>query len=150
MSNLNQRQVQKLLQKLSPQQIQMIKLLELPALQLEQRIKQETFSFLCCSRSVFLTFALDQRRHRFGDGLAVRVKEEHLDLCRLRPVGVRPLERHGFFILRSFARGIGSMPRFFRKMKQQIEAIAVMLFVPKSHLYKQKQNNASQLTIRRD
>ena len=30
MSNLNQRQVQKLLQKLSPQQIQMIKLLELP------------------------------------------------------------------------------------------------------------------------
>jgi len=33
---------------------------------------------------------------------------------------------------------IGSMPRFFRKMKQQIEAIAVMLFVPKSHLYKQK------------
>lgn len=32
---------QKLLQKLSPQQIQMIKLLELPAIQLEQRIKQE-------------------------------------------------------------------------------------------------------------
>lgn len=30
MSNINQRQVQKLLQKLSPQQIQMIKLLELP------------------------------------------------------------------------------------------------------------------------
>ena len=85
---------------------------------------------IACSRSVFLVFVLDQRRHRFGDGLAVRVKEEHLDLRRLRPVGVRPLERHGFFILRSFARGIGSMPRFFRKMKQQIEAIAVMLFVP--------------------
>ncbi|HNW51360.1 MAG TPA: RNA polymerase factor sigma-54 [Prolixibacteraceae bacterium] len=32
---------QKLLQKLSPQQIQMIKLLELPAMQLEQRIKRE-------------------------------------------------------------------------------------------------------------
>jgi len=32
---------QKLLQKLSPQQIQMIKVLELPALQLEQRIKKE-------------------------------------------------------------------------------------------------------------
>lgn len=32
---------QRLLQKLSPQQIQMIKLLELPAIQLEQRIKQE-------------------------------------------------------------------------------------------------------------
>ena len=32
---------QKLLQKLSPQQIQMIKLLELPAIQLEQRIKRE-------------------------------------------------------------------------------------------------------------
>jgi RNA polymerase sigma-54 factor len=32
---------QKLLQKLSPQQIQLIKLLELPALQLEQRIKKE-------------------------------------------------------------------------------------------------------------
>lgn len=41
MPSINQRQVQKLLQKLSPQQIQMIKLLELPALQLEQRIKQE-------------------------------------------------------------------------------------------------------------
>ena len=41
MSNINQRQVQKLLQKLSPQQIQMIKLLELPAVQLEQRVKQE-------------------------------------------------------------------------------------------------------------
>ncbi|MFI3288851.1 MAG: RNA polymerase factor sigma-54 [Rikenellaceae bacterium] len=38
---LNQRQVMSLQQKLSPQQIQMIKLLELPTLQLEQRIKQE-------------------------------------------------------------------------------------------------------------
>ena len=41
MSSINQRQVQKLQQKLSPQQIQMIKLLELPAIQLEQRVKQE-------------------------------------------------------------------------------------------------------------
>ena len=41
MPTLSQTQVQKLLQKLSPQQIQMIKLLELPAIQLEQRIKQE-------------------------------------------------------------------------------------------------------------
>ena len=32
---------QKLLQKLSPQQIQVIKLLEIPTLQLEQRIKKE-------------------------------------------------------------------------------------------------------------
>jgi RNA polymerase sigma-54 factor len=32
---------QKLLQKLSPQQIQVIKLLEIPAIQLEQRIKSE-------------------------------------------------------------------------------------------------------------
>ncbi len=38
---LNQRQVMSLQQKLSPQQIQMIKLLELPIMQLEQRIKQE-------------------------------------------------------------------------------------------------------------
>ena len=38
---LNQRLQQKLLQKLSPQQIQMIKLLEVPALELEQRIKEE-------------------------------------------------------------------------------------------------------------
>ncbi len=38
---LNQRQVMSLQQKLSPQQIQMIKLLELPTMQLEQRIKQE-------------------------------------------------------------------------------------------------------------
>ncbi len=41
MSAISQKQVQKLLQKLSPQQIQMIKLLELPTIQLEQRIKQE-------------------------------------------------------------------------------------------------------------
>ncbi len=38
---LNQRLQQKLLQKLSPQQIQMIKLLEIPTMQLEQRIKKE-------------------------------------------------------------------------------------------------------------
>ncbi len=38
---INQRQQLSLQQKLSPQQIQMIKLLELPAVQLEQRIKQE-------------------------------------------------------------------------------------------------------------
>ncbi len=41
MSAISQSQIQKLLQKLSPQQIQMIKLLELPAMQLEARIKQE-------------------------------------------------------------------------------------------------------------
>ncbi len=39
--SINQRQVLSLQQKLSPQQIQMIKLLELPTVQLEQRIKQE-------------------------------------------------------------------------------------------------------------
>ncbi len=38
---LKQRLQQKLLQKLSPQQIQMIKLLEIPSMQLEQRIKSE-------------------------------------------------------------------------------------------------------------
>ncbi|MBS3769769.1 MAG: RNA polymerase factor sigma-54 [Bacteroidales bacterium] len=38
---LKQSLEQKLLQKLSPQQIQMIKMLEIPTLQLEQRIKQE-------------------------------------------------------------------------------------------------------------
>jgi len=38
---LNQKLQQKLLQKLSPQQIQMIKLLEIPTLQIEQRIKKE-------------------------------------------------------------------------------------------------------------
>ena len=38
---INQKQVLSLQQKLSPQQIQMIKLLELPTIQLEQRIKQE-------------------------------------------------------------------------------------------------------------
>ena len=38
---LKQRLQQKLLQKLSPQQIQMIKLLEIPAMQMEQRIKKE-------------------------------------------------------------------------------------------------------------
>jgi RNA polymerase sigma-54 factor len=38
---LKQKLQQKLLQKLSPQQIQMIKLLEIPTMQLEQRIKRE-------------------------------------------------------------------------------------------------------------
>ena len=38
---INQKQVLSLQQKLSPQQIQLIKLLELPPVQLEQRIKQE-------------------------------------------------------------------------------------------------------------
>ncbi len=38
---LKQRLQQKLLQKLSPQQIQMIKLLEIPTMQIEQRIKKE-------------------------------------------------------------------------------------------------------------
>jgi len=38
---LKQRLQQKLLQKLSPQQIQLIKLLEIPTLQLEQRVKKE-------------------------------------------------------------------------------------------------------------
>ena len=38
---INQKQVLSLQQKFSPQQIQMIKLLELPTVQLEQRIKQE-------------------------------------------------------------------------------------------------------------
>lgn len=38
---LKQRLQQKLLQKLSPQQIQMIKLLEIPTMQLDQRIKKE-------------------------------------------------------------------------------------------------------------
>ncbi|MDR2936454.1 MAG: RNA polymerase factor sigma-54 [Rikenellaceae bacterium] len=41
MAGLNQYSLQKMMQKLSPQQLQMIRLLELPALQLEQRIKQE-------------------------------------------------------------------------------------------------------------
>ncbi len=41
MNKLSQSQVQKMLQRLSPQQIQMIKLLELPTIQLEQRIKKE-------------------------------------------------------------------------------------------------------------
>jgi len=39
--SLKQSLQQKLLQKLSPQQIQMIKLLEVPTLQIEQRIKKE-------------------------------------------------------------------------------------------------------------
>ncbi len=41
MAELSQRQLLKQQQTLSPQQIQMVKLLELPTLQLEQRIKQE-------------------------------------------------------------------------------------------------------------
>jgi RNA polymerase sigma-54 factor len=38
---LNQKLSQKLLQKLSPQQIQLIKLLQVPSVQMEQRVKQE-------------------------------------------------------------------------------------------------------------
>ena len=38
---LRQIQSQKLLQKLSPQQIQLMKLLQLPTIALEQRIKEE-------------------------------------------------------------------------------------------------------------
>ena len=38
---ISQRQIQKMQQTLSPQQIQMIKLLELPTIMLEQRVKQE-------------------------------------------------------------------------------------------------------------
>ena len=38
---LNQRLQQKLLQKLSPQQILLMKLLQIPSMALEQRIKQE-------------------------------------------------------------------------------------------------------------
>jgi RNA polymerase sigma-54 factor len=38
---LKQKLQQKLQQKLSPQQIQMIKLLELPSIRLEQRVKEE-------------------------------------------------------------------------------------------------------------
>ena len=41
MSTINQKQLLRLSQKLSPQQIQMIKLLELHTMQLEQRVKQE-------------------------------------------------------------------------------------------------------------
>ncbi|MDR2891211.1 MAG: RNA polymerase factor sigma-54 [Alistipes sp.] len=41
MADLSQKQILRLQQTLSPQQIQMIKLLELPTMQLEQRIKQE-------------------------------------------------------------------------------------------------------------
>ena len=41
MADLNQRLEQKLQQKLSPQQIQLIKLLELPVVELEQRVKKE-------------------------------------------------------------------------------------------------------------
>ena len=39
--NLNQKQQQSLQQKLSPQQLQYIKLLQLPTIALEQRIKEE-------------------------------------------------------------------------------------------------------------
>ena len=38
---LNQKLSQKLLQKLSPQQIQLIKLLQVPSVQMGQRVKQE-------------------------------------------------------------------------------------------------------------
>ncbi len=41
MAEISQKQILKMQQKLSPQQIQMIKLLELPTLQLEKRVRQE-------------------------------------------------------------------------------------------------------------
>ena len=59
---ISQKQLLKQQQTLSPQQIQMIKLLELPALQLEQRIKQEI------EENPVLEEEEDQRENEEGDG----------------------------------------------------------------------------------
>lgn len=67
---LKQSLQQKLLQKLSPQQIQMIKLLELPTLQLEQRIKKEI------EENPALEEASDRERDSFEDNNEDNEKNE--------------------------------------------------------------------------
>ncbi len=62
MVEISQKQLLKQQQTLSPQQIQMIKLLELPALQLEQRIKQEI------EENPVLEEEEDQRKNEEGEG----------------------------------------------------------------------------------
>lgn len=58
---LKQRLQQKLLQKLSPQQIQLIKLLEVPTIQLEQRIKKELEENPVLEEGIDNEFDIDQQ-----------------------------------------------------------------------------------------
>lgn len=67
MSMINQKQVLSLQQKLSPQQIQMIKLLELPTMQLEQRIKQGSRRTSCWRKTII--FEDEQLAADFGGGI---------------------------------------------------------------------------------
>ena len=70
MAHINQRQVQSLQQKLSPQQIQMIKLLELPTAQLDSRIKEEIESNIVLE---------EQEPEQFDDEQPARISvEEYL------------------------------------------------------------------------
>ncbi len=64
---LNQRLQQKLLQKLSPQQIQMIKLLEIPTMQLEQRIKKEIEENPALEEGEDDDFSQQEQEEDFGD-----------------------------------------------------------------------------------
>jgi RNA polymerase sigma-54 factor len=65
---LNQRLQQKLFQKLSPQQIQMIKLLEIPTMQLEERIKDELEENPALEEGRDKTDANDEQGNRSDEG----------------------------------------------------------------------------------
>jgi RNA polymerase sigma-54 factor len=67
---LKQKLSQKLLQKLSPQQIQMIKLLEIPTLQLEQRIKKEL------EENPVLEEGADERDNSDQEGLEEEISKD--------------------------------------------------------------------------
>ena len=66
---LRQRLQQKLLQKLSPQQIQLMKLLQVPALMLEQRIKQEIEENPALEEGLDDLEDLDMQHDDYDDGL---------------------------------------------------------------------------------
>jgi RNA polymerase sigma-54 factor len=68
---LKQKLSQKLLQKLSPQQIQMIKLLEIPTLQLEQRIKKEL------EENPVLEEGAEERENTEQEGLEEEIGKEN-------------------------------------------------------------------------
>ncbi|MFO7656821.1 MAG: RNA polymerase factor sigma-54 [Bacteroidales bacterium] len=73
---LKQKLQQKLLQKLSPQQIQMIKLLEVPTMQLEQRIKKELEENPALEEGEEADFDLQAEDDDAGDDVKDKDQEE--------------------------------------------------------------------------
>lgn len=79
---LKQRLQQKLLQKLSPQQIQLMKLLQVPALLLEQRVKQEIEENPALEEGLDDLDDLEMQRDDYDDGMEdgdIEVAEHNAD-----------------------------------------------------------------------